>query len=394
MITTADLKSQTRRELADLARNYGVPGWHGMRKDDLVKEIQKVQRKLRRQEKTEPKPSKSSHLKASTSRTSSAGATSARATSSRKKRSQSAMPTDSKSEPANARIRSQIRRRRETVAKHRDLTTKTRTHSGNGSDADRIVLIVRDSYWLQANWEISAASVQRAKHSLGQQWLLATPTLRLMAVGEADNNATESVVRDISIHGGVDNWYIDVDEPPSNFRVVIGYRVGDNFHAICRSNVVQTPRTGQCDRLDDHWSDIAEDYERIYSLSGGYEKNDGDLRDMFEQRMHRSMPLRASDGSTINNPSLLKQTKLEFAVDAEVIVFGKSAPGASVSIAGNPVKTLEDGSFTVRMELPDKRQVLPVTAESQDGLQQRTTVIAIERNTKVLEAVRRDELFQ
>ena len=36
MITTADLKAQTRRELADLARNYGVPGWHGMKKDELL----------------------------------------------------------------------------------------------------------------------------------------------------------------------------------------------------------------------------------------------------------------------------------------------------------------------------------------------------------------------
>ena len=47
VITTADLKAQTRRELADLARNYGVPGWHGLKKDELVTEIRKVQRRLR-----------------------------------------------------------------------------------------------------------------------------------------------------------------------------------------------------------------------------------------------------------------------------------------------------------------------------------------------------------
>ena len=47
VITTADLKAQTRRELADLARNYGVPGWHGLKKDELVAEIRKVQRRLR-----------------------------------------------------------------------------------------------------------------------------------------------------------------------------------------------------------------------------------------------------------------------------------------------------------------------------------------------------------
>lgn len=395
MITTADLKSQTRRELADLARNYGVPGWHGLKKDELVTEIRKVQTKLRRKEKSEPKPSKTSHLKASGSGTSRTAASKS-ASSTRHRKSNNAiveLPAP-KVDPKTARIRSQLRRRSETMAKHRDLTTKTRTHSAKQGEGDRVVLMVRDSYWIQANWEITAASVQRAKVSMGQRWLIATPTLRVLAIGDADNNATESVLRDITIHGGVDNWYIDVDNPTSSFRVAIGYCVGDDFHAICRSNVVETPRVGQCDRIDDHWSDIAEDYERIYSLSGGYDANDGDLREMFEQRMHRSMPLRNGDGGTINKPSLLKQTKLPFAVDAEVIIFGKSAPGASVSIAGSPVKTLQDGSFTVRMELPDRRQVLPVTAESQDGLQQRTTVIAIERNTKHLEAVSRDELFQ
>ena len=55
MITTADLRAQTRRELADLAKNYGVPGWHGLKKDELVDEIRKVQRRLRRKANSESK---------------------------------------------------------------------------------------------------------------------------------------------------------------------------------------------------------------------------------------------------------------------------------------------------------------------------------------------------
>src|SRR6056297_1175165 len=48
VITTADLKAQTRRELADLAKNYGINGWHGMKKDELITAIGKLQRGLRR----------------------------------------------------------------------------------------------------------------------------------------------------------------------------------------------------------------------------------------------------------------------------------------------------------------------------------------------------------
>ena len=49
-----------------------------------------------------------------------------------------------------------------------------------------------------------------------------------------------------------------------------------------------------------------------------------------------------------------------------------------------------DGSFTVRLAMPDKRQVLPVVASTPDGVEQRTIVIAVERNTKVLEPMLRE----
>ncbi|TWT49714.1 hypothetical protein Pla22_49140 [Rubripirellula amarantea] len=302
-------------------------------------------------------------------------------------------------DPKTARIRAQIRRRRETMQKNRDLSTGTLVAGaavenganrvkGNQPHQDRIVLLVRDAFWLQATWEITRASVQRAQSSLAERWHTAIPTLRVLSVGEVDSNAAESIARDIPIHGGVNNWYIDVDEPPSRFRVLVGYAVPNGeFYTLCRSNVVETPRPGECERLDEHWHDIAEDYERIYSLSGGYDTDCGDLKEVFEERLRRSMPLRGEQGQTVTEPSLLRQVSLPFEVDAELIVFGKTVPSASVQIGGNPVKLQADGSFTVRMELADKRQVLPVTAESRDGLRQRTTVIAVERNTKVMEAV-------
>jgi hypothetical protein len=40
--------------------------------------------------------------------------------------------------------------------------------------------------------------------------------------------------------------------------------------------------------------------------------------------------------------------------------------------------------------MPDKRQVLPVVASTPDGVEQRTIVIAVERNTKVLEPMVRE----
>jgi hypothetical protein len=49
-----------------------------------------------------------------------------------------------------------------------------------------------------------------------------------------------------------------------------------------------------------------------------------------------------------------------------------------------------DGSFAVRFNLPDRRHVLPVVASSGDGGEQRTIVLAVDRNTKVMEPVMRE----
>jgi hypothetical protein len=87
---------------------------------------------------------------------------------------------------------------------------------------------------------------------------------------------------------------------------------------------------------------------------------------------------------------LADSRELPFAVDAELIVYGVSSPHAHVTLQGEPVALRHDGSFTVRMSLPDRRQVIPVIASSPDGVEQRTIILAVERNTKVLGPVVRE----
>ena len=54
-------------------------------------------------------------------------------------------------------------------------------------------------------------------------------------------------------------------------------------------------------------------------------------------------------------------------------------------IGGEPVQLRPDGTFTMRFSLPDSRQIIPANAASADGIEDRTIVLAIERNTKKLE---------
>jgi len=82
--------------------------------------------------------------------------------------------------------------------------------------------------------------------------------------------------------------------------------------------------------------------------------------------------------------------QFQFQVDAHMIVHGSTDPQANVSVGGEPVHVEQDGTFVLKMDLPNRRQVLPVIASSRDGTEQRTTVLAIERNTKVMEPLTRD----
>ena len=84
--------------------------------------------------------------------------------------------------------------------------------------------MVRDPYWLHCYWELTRQAIQRAEAALGQDWHGAKPILRLLDVSSHDTTSTaESIVRDIDIHGGCNNWYIDVANPPRSYRVDIGY---------------------------------------------------------------------------------------------------------------------------------------------------------------------------
>ncbi len=255
-------------------------------------------------------------------------------------------------------------------------------------EKDRLILIVRDSFWLQAYWEVTPATISRAKTSLEKNWRGAKPVLRLFEIIEENDSQVEKLVREIPIHSGVDTWYIDTLNPPKTYRAAIGYVTeAGRFFSLCRSNRVSTPSTS-VKAPSSHWADIAADCENYFAMSGGYDPlaETNDLREIFEEKLKRPMIAMGP-----NHAALLDQNlDFPFEVDAQMVIYGVASPGASVTLAGEPVKVDADGNFSIRLDFPDKRQVLPVVACSRDGSQQRTTVLAIERNTKVMEAINID----
>ena len=376
MITQASLKSRSAKDLSQLAKEKGVTGWHSMRKDDLIKALLKIARK-----KTAAKrPTTKKEVKSEKRPTS------------KKPKTVRERKTKAKEPVArNQRIARKIQREIEERERLRDLAlSNSKGHEGDES-RDRLVLLVRDPYWLHAHWQISRQAIERVKASMAEYWHNATPVLRVFHVESSTTTSTsEKIERDIEIHGGVSNWYIDVTEPPRTYRVCIGYK-GSNgrFYPVARSNKVTTPQPGTPSDIDENWTDLAANCEKVYALSGGYHEDDSilEVKEVLEERLQRPVGNPSSNrfGVGAEGSMMGINRSFQFEVDAEMVVFGATQPNSRVTVAGEPVTLREDGSFTVRLSMPDKRQVLPIVASSEDGIHQKTTVLAIERNTKVME---------
>ena len=399
-MTAETLNGYSTKVLAEMAKNRGVRGWHSMRKDQLVKSLLKVVRQ------------KSNDAKARTARSTTASPTRSQAAVHTTTTAPAAKPAPKPvaakaapvAKPKDPEVEKRLEHFRTSSALKKDLsylTMQITAAKANGrakprAVKDRLVVMVRDPYWLQAYWELTRTGVERAQAALGQEWHSVRPVLRLVEVTEGGTtSAVETPVRDIEIHGGVNNWYVDVQDPPKSYRIDIGYLASSGkLFVLARSNVVTTPKAAAKDHMDENWTDIAGDFERIYSQSGGHD-GDGngsvELQEVFEERLRRPMGSSLISRCGQGVEGLLSGRRgFHFEIDAEMIVFGKTEPDARVTLQGEPVKLRPDGTFTMRYALPNSRQVIPAVAHSAGGLEQRTVVLAVERNTKAMEPLLRD----
>src|SRR5438067_11322000 len=315
----AKLMAHTKKQLAEMARKRGISGWHAMRKDDLVEALSDTPAR--------PKKGLRHQHQRAAARNTSNGST----------------------------AEEQVERSKYDVGvPTRDLSAKVPRDLPAGYGKDRIVVMVRDPYWLHAYWELTRHAIGRAEAALGQEWHTAKPILRLLDVGRHETtSAAETTVRDIDIHGGCNNWYIDVNNPPRSFRVDIGYLArSGRFYVLARSNVVSTPRAGVSDVIDENWADIDQKKaDRIYAMSGGFDPTASslELKQLFEERLRR--PLGSPAVTSFGSGGLMpggKMRKFWFQLDAELIVYGATEPNARVTLQGEPVKLRPDGTFTMR----------------------------------------------
>ena len=207
-----------------------------------------------------------------------------------------------------------------------------------GYGDNRIVLLVRDPWWVFAYWEIRRdkedealrkieASGQKAKKSI----------LRVYDVTDVTFNGKNAHQHfDIELKGLATNWYINVSSPGRSWLVDIGIlSTRDEFYVLARSNVVRTPRFGMSDKFDEEWMMPEEEYWKMFGLSGGFGIGKGSLevREMMKRRLEEQITSAAI--SSLSSPvGRKRERQFWFVLNTELIVYGATEPDAKVTVQG------------------------------------------------------------
>jgi hypothetical protein len=417
MSNVGPITDRPKTELAALAKRRGVRGWDTMSKGDLIKALSRGPSPVK------PKPTKASKSSQPAARPARVAAkvTAKRPAKPAGKRPPSVRstgrvkPTTNGSHRVAPIVNGSPKAARPAPAPHavksalKPGATKPGTAPAAAPPAvrelparpsgtptkDRIILAVNDPYWLHVMWDLSAHSVQRAEAALRQDWYGARLIIRLSDVTSQDTTSTsETPIRDIPVTGDGRNWYINVPQPPRQYRADIGYisRRGD-FFVLARSNVVTPPKAGSSEALDAGWEKDPKKAERIMAMSTGFESaTHPELKAVFEERLRRPLgaPKETAFGTGATPPGSLK--KFFFDIDAKLIVYGRTDPTAHLTLGNDPIDLSPNGTFLMEFSLPDSRQIIPAVATSADGVEERTIVLAVERNTKYLDPMIHDQM--
>ena len=254
-----------------------------------------------------------------------------------------------------------------------------------GSYGDhKIVLLVRDPWWIFAYWEIDPQQERAVRMQLRPEEVPGMESvLRVYNVtGVAYPDGPANSFFDISLSGLAANWYIHTNAPNASFIVELGLKTPQGrFLMLVRSNRVNTPPDGPADVIDEQWRVSDEAFTQLFhgpltpgaSPSAGWAK----LID------HLSSSARSSAALT-TAPRPPAMHGLWVRADTDLVVYGRTEPKARLTIDGQAVPVRPDGSFSFRAALPAGSQTIAITVTSPDGRQAHTVtpVIALQRETR------------
>lgn len=367
-MSTDSLKSLSRKDLAELARKRGVGRYQSLSKPELIRALSRPAAKPKPRPVPRPKAVKAvksgQELETAKPRSKHVG----------KNGTAPAKPRAEKAPPGRRNGSVNVINVA-PVPRRRDLSAGGAGKSALGKNV--ILATASDPLWIRVSWLLSRDSVLRAETRLGTEWHRAVPVLRLFQVDSDDfSSGNEKFVKDVTIDSDSNTWYMPVPEAGRSFRVHVGYRGSkDTFFALAKSNICQMPRLKTA---------------RQPGVSPASPGPDGSVLITTDENANDSSLNRPLGFSTLAHfgPAATLQRltgEFHFKLSTELVIHGNTRPGSALTVQGEPVELRDDGSFTLRVNQPEGRQVLAFTAMDPRGNERRMIVLGIERNTKELE---------
>ncbi|MFA5114572.1 MAG: DUF4912 domain-containing protein [Candidatus Omnitrophota bacterium] len=252
-----------------------------------------------------------------------------------------------------------------------------------GYHENKIVLQVRDPWWLHSYWELTSDAIDALRRRLGESFRGSRMALRVYDVSYIifDGKNANSYF-DIEVNPQATSWYIDTKGPGRSWCVELGFRLANgDFIAIIRSNTVHTPIDGPSWITDEEWMIPDDVFARLYGMGFGLGQS-SPVGKAWQERLKRELYSGALSSGASPVKKHLQQKGFWMVVNTELVVYGATEPDAKLTVQGKPVALRADGTFTLRFALPDGRQVIPVEAVSADSSQRRSVTPIVSRETR------------
>ncbi|MEZ5942336.1 MAG: DUF4912 domain-containing protein [Planctomycetaceae bacterium] len=303
----SELERLTRDELRELARGAGMAGFGSMRKSELLSALLATN--------SEPEP---------------------------------------ESQPLQSEATTAANGSISSAALFGSSSTKValKNHRLATSDAavtDSLDLTGLDNHWLQAEWSISPRTLERVVASMGVDWHLAKPTLRLyqLTCDEAGPKS-KSLSADISLPVDARQWFIAAPIPGGVWQVALGYLSREGkFFTLVQSLPEELPTA---------------------------------IRQNNRAPAEETLSSRLRDNSDVP-----RQIQVE--LEVVLTIKGVATTGSSVTIDDDEVPVEQDGTFRLEIPLENGRAAYPIEVRNAGGRQR--VLMAIERNTRFLETEQR-----
>ena len=251
---------------------------------------------------------------------------------------------------------------------------------------NKIVILPRDPRVVYTYWEINEQKKTQVREKFGRDIFQEIPfTLRVYDVTNIDFNGLNAhYFFDIDLPSGANNWYINLNKEGTSCCVDIGLRVSEReFLILARSNIITLPEGKISDITDEEWMLVKGDFDKLMKLVGVENIGKSSItvkRKLFDE-MKEIISVSSPGMSSLGIWNKPQTSGFWFIANAELTICGATQSDAILSVQGKEVNLKPDGTFSLRMALPDGCQEIPLSVVSKNKKEKRNIKIVVNRRT-------------